>query len=310
MWSNQTQTTDLLTRGRPAQTLVQQLLQKTQKWVLTALLLASSDGEMITRETQEVQEGACSTEPARVSYLVFLSAPILPPSTSVSLSSVGLWGSERGNAVFRVSTMAFTTICTSKHVWAVLIPFIQVYLSSAKSQQQLPRGITSCETRAGHFFHISAPSQQTKHKHSLVLEWNIHLVYAWHNERFLDKGDPGICIESEEFLHLLTVGYFRDGAQLLKRLKQKEATRNVAAGQQTTRVHYRKVFHQLLERSPGGPSWLLSYHCPCFQTACLEIFSLDLSRLEKDQMSQTGTNKLSKVLKGLMQHSFQMSRKI
>lgn len=146
--------------------------------------------------------------------------------------------------------------------------------------------------------------------HSLVLEWNSHLVYAWHNERFLDKGDPGICVESEKFLHLLTVGYFRDAAQLLKRLKQKEATRNVAAGQQTTRVHYRKVFHQLLERSPGGPSWLLSYHCPCFQTACLEIFSLDLSHLEKDQMSQTGTNKLSKVLKGLLQHSFQMSSKI
>lgn len=154
MWSNPTQTADLLTRGRPAQTLVQQLLQKTQKWVLTAL-------------TQEAQEAACSTEPARVSYLVFLSAPILPPSTSVSLSSVGLWGSERGNAVFKVSTMAFTTICTSKHIWAVSIPFIQVYLSSAKSQQQLPRGITSWN-QSRSFLHISAPSQQTKHKHSCV----------------------------------------------------------------------------------------------------------------------------------------------
>jgi hypothetical protein len=26
---------------------------------------------------------------------------------------VGLWGSERGNAVFKVSTIAFTTICRS-----------------------------------------------------------------------------------------------------------------------------------------------------------------------------------------------------
>lgn len=34
------------------------------------------------------------------------------PSTSDSLrSSVGLWGSDLGNAVFKVSTMALTTIC-------------------------------------------------------------------------------------------------------------------------------------------------------------------------------------------------------
>lgn len=43
------------------------------------------------------------------------------PSTSDSLrSSVGLWGSDLGNAVFKVSTMALTTICkasTAFHYW-------------------------------------------------------------------------------------------------------------------------------------------------------------------------------------------------
>lgn len=54
------------------------------------------------------------------SYLLFLSLFIFPPSTSPSFSSVGLWGSERGNAVFRVSTMAFTTIYTQKHTSTAL----------------------------------------------------------------------------------------------------------------------------------------------------------------------------------------------
>lgn len=44
-----------------------------------------------------------------------------------------------------------------------------------------------------------------------------NLVYSWHYERFLDKGNPGICVESQELLHLLTIGYFRDGTELLKK---------------------------------------------------------------------------------------------
>lgn len=44
--------------------------------------------------------------------LAFLPSVWGLPSVSASLSSsVGLWGSERGNAVFKVSTIAFTTIC-------------------------------------------------------------------------------------------------------------------------------------------------------------------------------------------------------
>lgn len=43
------------------------------------------------------------------------------------------------------------------------------------------------------------------------------LVYARHNERFLDKGDPGVGIESEKLLHLFTVGYLREDTKLLEK---------------------------------------------------------------------------------------------
>lgn len=47
------------------------------------------------------------------------------PSTSDSLrSSVGLWGSDLGNAVFRVSTMALTTICKSQKCCQLLNIFL------------------------------------------------------------------------------------------------------------------------------------------------------------------------------------------
>lgn len=60
----------------------------------------------VFKETGHHLYGICVWE----SYLIFLSEFNFTPSTSPSFSSVGLWGSERGNAVFRVSTMAFTTI--------------------------------------------------------------------------------------------------------------------------------------------------------------------------------------------------------
>lgn len=62
----------------------------------------------VFKETGLHLYGICVWE----SYLLFLSELNFTPSTSPSFSSVGLWGSERGNAVFRVSTMAFTTIYT------------------------------------------------------------------------------------------------------------------------------------------------------------------------------------------------------
>lgn len=47
--------------------------------------------------------------------LAFLPSVCGLLSFSASLSSsVGLWGSERGNAVFNVSTMALTTICRAR----------------------------------------------------------------------------------------------------------------------------------------------------------------------------------------------------
>lgn len=52
---------------------------------------------------------------------------------------------------------------------------------------------------------------------STVKNQGTNLIYAWHNKRFLDKGNPGICVESQKLLHFFTVGYFRDGAQLLKK---------------------------------------------------------------------------------------------
>lgn len=46
-------------------------------------------------------------------------------------------------------------------------------------------------------------------------------------------------------------------------------------------LHWEISIHQPLERSPAILSWPRSCHCPCFQKACLEIFSLDLSHLNK-----------------------------
>lgn len=55
------------------------------------------------------------------------------PSTSDSLrSSVGLWGSDLGNAVFKVSTMALTTICKSQELHQSLVGFSGIRIRSFK----------------------------------------------------------------------------------------------------------------------------------------------------------------------------------
>lgn len=44
----------------------------------------------------------------------------------------------------------------------------------------------------------------------------LYLVYPGDNEGLLDKSDPGISVQGEELLHLLTVCNLRDCTQLLQ----------------------------------------------------------------------------------------------
>lgn len=62
--------------------------------------------------------------------LVFFPSVWDFPSTSDSLrSSVGLWGSDLGNAVFKVSTMALTTICKSQQCHQLLNIYISLNMN-------------------------------------------------------------------------------------------------------------------------------------------------------------------------------------
>ena len=56
----------------------------------------------------------CSTEGVHLTYLFFLSEEGFP-SESPSMSSVGLCSSERGNAVFKVSTI-YRAICSHSYI--------------------------------------------------------------------------------------------------------------------------------------------------------------------------------------------------
>lgn len=44
----------------------------------------------------------------------------------------------------------------------------------------------------------------------------VYLVYPGHNEGLLDERDPGVSVQGEELLHLLTVCNLGDRTQLLQ----------------------------------------------------------------------------------------------
>lgn len=80
-----------------------------------AILLENLIRDLEMKRALVKQEIICSYKHSKkqailLLYLDFLSVDSFP-SGSASISSVGLCGSERGKAVFRVSTIAFTTIC-------------------------------------------------------------------------------------------------------------------------------------------------------------------------------------------------------
>ncbi len=116
-------------------------------------------------------------------YLDFLSVDSFP-SGSASISSVGLCGSERGKAVFRVSTIAFTTICKvikklyvksfSQNIqWAFLkVPCQCVKQWRVSSQRQF---LHQCLEREILAFHHCWPFQE-RHKVAVIKEnMNKHL---------------------------------------------------------------------------------------------------------------------------------------
>lgn len=46
-----------------------------------------------------------------------------------------------------------------------------------------------------------------------------HLINPGHNKWFLLEGCAGVCVQSQELLHLVAVGRLRDGTQLLEENK-------------------------------------------------------------------------------------------